>query len=337
MLRVIKPKTRRAKRALEARAPKEHENAKKALLLHGTKSSALLKSLLSDVHHLKKADGAVKLTHKNDKVRPFEGGGEASLEFLSQKTDCSLFMFASHSKKRPHNLVVGRMYDHHLYDMVELGVGGYRSLADARGGGKYAPQVGSKPCFVFAGAEFESRPELARLKELLLDFFRGQVVESINLAGLDRVFVCVAAEGKVHIRHCAIRLKKSGTRVPRIELVEAGPSLDAVVRRHRPPGEDLRREAMRTPKSLVQKKVKNVSTDALAGKVGRIYMPKQEVGGMALSKMKGLKRERRQVAAGRAEGKPGPFAKVKKTVSGVSPGAAARKQRRKLAQEQLTQ
>lgn len=336
-MRIVKPKTKKAKRALEARAPKEHENAKRALLLHGTKSSARLKSLLSDVHHLKKADGSVKLTQKNDKVRPFEGGGEASLEFLSQKTDCSLFMFGSHSKKRPHNLVLGRMYDHHLFDMVELGVDGFRSIREMGGGGKYAPQVGSKPCFVFVGAEFDDRPELAQLKGLLLDFFRGQVVDSINLAGLDRVFVCVAAAGKVHIRHCAIRLKKSGTRVPRIELIDAGPSLDAVVRRHRLPGEDLQREAMRTPKSLTKKKVKNVSTDSLAGKVGRIYMPRQEVGGMALSKMKGLKRERRQAAAGRAEGKPGPFAKVKKTVGGVSPGAAARKQRRKLEQERVTQ
>lgn len=31
---------------------------------------------------------------------------------------------------------------------------------------------------------------------------------------------------------------------------------------------------------------KNVSADMLEGKVGRIYMPKQDVGGMALHKMK---------------------------------------------------
>jgi hypothetical protein len=31
---------------------------------------------------------------------------------------------------------------------------------------------------------------------------------------------------------------------------------------------------------------KNVSADLLDGKVGRIYMPKQDVGGMALHKMK---------------------------------------------------
>lgn len=43
---------------------------------------------------------------------------------------------------------------------------------------------------------------------------------------------------------------------------------------------------------------KNVSTDILDGKVGRIYVPKQEVGTMALAKMKGGKRERRERKVG---------------------------------------
>ncbi len=42
---------------------------------------------------------------------------------------------------------------------------------------------------------------------------------------------------------------------------------------------------------------KNVQEDVLDGKVGRIYMPQQSVDGIALRKMKGLKRERREAAA----------------------------------------
>ena len=46
------------------------------------------------------------------------------MEFLSQKNDASLFAFGTHSKKRPHNLVFGRLFDHHILDMVETGVAG---------------------------------------------------------------------------------------------------------------------------------------------------------------------------------------------------------------------
>ena len=38
--------------------------------------------------------------------------------------------------------------------------------------------------------------------------------------------------------------------------------------------------------AMVPVQEKNVSADMLEGKVGRIYMPKQDVGGMALHKMK---------------------------------------------------
>lgn len=83
-----------------------------------------------------------------------------------------------------------------------------------------------------------------------------QVVTNLNLAGLDRVYVCVAvAPNRVFFTHCALRLKKSGTIVPRIELVEVGPSMDLVTRRHRLPDDSLRREAMKTSLEKPKKKV----------------------------------------------------------------------------------
>ena len=70
------------------------ENAKKTLILHGTKTSSVLNSVLTQIYHLKR-DNAIRFTKKNDKIRPFESGGETSLEFLSLKTDCSLFVVSS--------------------------------------------------------------------------------------------------------------------------------------------------------------------------------------------------------------------------------------------------
>ncbi|KAH9318913.1 hypothetical protein KI387_020682 [Taxus chinensis] len=305
MLKAVKPKTNQARRALEKRAPKLVENVKKMLILHGTKTSNVLNTVLTDIFHLKRAGGnAIKYTKKNGDIRPFESGGESALEFLSQKTDCSLFVFGSHSKKRPNNLVLGRMYDHHVYDLIEVGIENFSSMVSFGHGKKLAPQVGSKPLFAFIGEGFETNEQLKHLKEVLLDMFRGEVVERINLTGLDCVFVCTAlGDNKVHFMHCAIRLKKSGTIVPRIELVEIGPSMVLVHRRHRLPNDDLRKEAMKSSILKPKKKVKNVGSDLLAGKVGKIYVPKQEVGDMALAKMKGLKRERREAAAARAGSK----------------------------------
>ncbi|GAB4856404.1 hypothetical protein Ancab_014323 [Ancistrocladus abbreviatus] len=295
MLKVKTPKSGRARRELEKRAPKLVEGGRKTLILHGTKTSSVLNAVLTEIYNLKRGS-AVKYTRKNANIRPFESGGETSLEFFSLKTDCSIFVFGSHSKKRPDNLVIGRMYDHHIYDLMEVGIENFRSMESFSYDKKLAPKVGSKPLVAFIGEGFESVDELKHLKEVMLDLLRGEVVENFNLTGLDRIYVCTALSSKrVFFSHCALRLKKSGTIVPRMELVEVGPSMDLVVRRHRLPNEDLRKEAMKTAPEQTKKTVKNVKGDALLGKVGKIYIPDQKVGDAVLpNKAKGVKRERRE-------------------------------------------
>lgn len=83
-----------------------------------------------------------------------------------------------------------------------------------------------------------------------------QVLENLNLAGVDRVFVCTAISSTtVFFTHCALCLKRSGTAIPRMELVEVGPSMDLVVRRHRLPNDSLKKEAMKTVSDHPKKKV----------------------------------------------------------------------------------
>ncbi|GAA0144331.1 hypothetical protein LIER_35907 [Lithospermum erythrorhizon] len=295
LMKIKTPQKGRIRRALEKRAPKLVESGKKTLILHGMKTSNVLNQVLSDIYHLKRAN-SMKYTRKNDNIRPFENGGETSLEFFSAKTDCSLFVFGSHSKKRPNNLVMGRTYDHHVYDLVEVGVENYKSMDSFSYDKKLTPHVGSKPFFTFIGEGFESVQELKHLKEVLLDLFRGEIVTNLNLAGLDRVYVCtVVSPTRVLFTHCALKLKKSGTIVPRMELVEVGPSMDLVLRRHRLPEESLRKEAMKTSLDKPKKKEKNVKKDPVEGKIGKIYIPDQKVGEVALPhKAKGVKRERRE-------------------------------------------
>ncbi|CAL0317067.1 unnamed protein product [Lupinus luteus] len=295
MLEIKTAKTRRGKRELEKRAPKLVESGKKTLILHGTKTSGVLNAVLTQIYQLKK-ESAVKYSRKNENIKPFESGGETSLEFFSLKTDCSIFVYGSHSKKRPDNLVIGRTYDHHIYDLVEVGVENFKPMESFTYDKKIAPKEGSKPLIAFIGEGFENVEELKHLKEVLLDLFHGEVVENLNLAGVDRAYVCSAVSpNRVFFTHCALRLKKSGTIVPRMELVEIGPSMDLVIRRHRLPNEGLRKEAMKISREKPKKKEKNVKKDVLQGKIGNIYVPDQKIGEMALpNKSKGVKRERRE-------------------------------------------
>ena len=55
--------------------------------------------------------------------------------------------------------------------------------------------------------------------------------------------------------HCAICLKKSGTMVPHIELVEIRPLMDLVHRRHQLPNEDVRKDDMKYSDVKPRKKV----------------------------------------------------------------------------------
>lgn len=83
--------------------------------------------------------------------------------------------YGSTSKKRPDNLVIGRTYDHHIYDLVEVGVENFKPLNSFIYDKKLAPRVGSKPFICFVGEGFESVEELKHLKEVLVDLLRGEV------------------------------------------------------------------------------------------------------------------------------------------------------------------
>ncbi|XP_022410146.1 ribosome production factor 2 homolog isoform X1 [Monodon monoceros] len=281
--RVVKPKTKRAKRFLEKREPKLSENIKNAMLIKGGNASSTVTQVLRDVYALKKPYAV--LYKKKNITRPFED--QTSLEFFSKKSDCSLFMFGSHNKKRPNNLVIGRMYDYHVLDMIEVGIEKFVSLKDIKN--SKCPE-GTKPMLIFAGDDFDVTEDYRRLKSLLIDFFRGPTVSNVRLAGLEYVLHFTALNGKIYFRSYKLLLKKSGCRTPRIELEEMGPSLDLVLRRTHLASDDLYKLSMKMPKALKPKKKKNVSHDTFGTTYGRIHMQKQDLSKLQTRKMKGLKK-----------------------------------------------
>ena len=301
---VKRAKTARGRRALQKREPKIVENPRTALLARGQKSSALVNAALTDLYMLKKPH-AVHFKRHNA-VHPFEDA--TPLEFLCQKNDASLFGFGTHSKKRPNNLVLGRMFDHHILDMVELGILAYEPMGSFAGTGGGSTSE-AKPCLVFSGAEWAHSGELQRLRSLLIDFFHLEVAEAISPLGIDHFICFTAVGGKVLMRHYLARLLKSaeGT-APHVALTELGPSLDLSIRRTRDAAPDLMSAAMTQPKSTSQapKKVKNVTRSKLMGRQGRLHVPRQDLSKMATAKMKGLKRPKADAGAAAASGAQAP-------------------------------
>lgn len=115
------------------------EDPKKVLLLQGNKVSQVIRDVLTDLHKLKKGD-SVKYSRKND-LHPFETGQELTLQFFCERSDCPLFCLANHSKKRPNNLVIGRMFDFNVLDMIEVGVLDFTPIATFPGASALKPDA----------------------------------------------------------------------------------------------------------------------------------------------------------------------------------------------------
>jgi ribosome production factor 2 len=166
-------KSKRGLRTLADRQSKVIENTKKVVVIKGSKTSQITKQSQSDLSLLIHPSQVKKLTKLNQGIYPFED--QSSIEFLCEKNDCSLFMFASKSKKRPNSLIFGRCFDWHVLNMYEFAVeeGSFKSMKDLQTQMSLKPIVhlGSKPLLLFNGEEFENDPEMAELK----NFFIGNL------------------------------------------------------------------------------------------------------------------------------------------------------------------
>lgn len=331
-----KPKNARSKRELAKREPLAHENSKRCLFLKYTRSSSLLNGLCSNLHSLK-SPYAVKFIKKNT-IHPFDD--PSSLEFFSEKNDASFLLFASHSKKRPHCMTWIRCFGGKVLDMLELLVvqDTARTLGQFQG---RKCDVGIKPLLSFSGIQFESpTPNAYTLaKSMFVDFFRGAETQKIDVSGLQLLISFFVGEdgpdgepAQIRMRCWKIVTKKSGQKVPRVEVEEIGPRIDFRVGRIKEADAAMRKEAMKRAKgsevralnpapcivlsfsfahSLLDlqltvphsqaKPKKNVETDIVGDKVGRIHLGKQDLDQLQTRKMKGLKRSRADQEAGEGD------------------------------------
>lgn len=287
MIRTAKPKSAAGKRALKKKAPQVSESIKSGLFIRGSTTSDIVHTALKDLYSLKKPN-AVLFSKKND-IHPFDN--PQPIEFFADRNDAALFCIATHSKKRPHNLIFVRTFDYRVLDMVELGLDWFTPMAEIMG---EKASVSSRPLMIFQGDLFETNETYKQIRSLFLDFFRGEVADQVNLKGLEYVITLTASsvDGKIYFRTYNTQMKKSGTKLPRVELEDMGPSMDFTLRRSTFAPDDVRKEAMKVPKVLKPTKVKNIEYDPIGDKLGRIHLGKQDLNKMQTRKMKGLKRSK---------------------------------------------
>jgi len=88
--------------------------------MKGRKSSETLNTLIKELNALRGTEMSKLYMRKSHNVCCFDD--VSFVEGQAGRIDCSLFGVASHQKKRPHNLVLGRIFDGHVLDMFELGI-----------------------------------------------------------------------------------------------------------------------------------------------------------------------------------------------------------------------
>lgn len=288
----------RVQRYLKKQAPQLIEPARAILLLKGIRCSDAMTNVLRDLRSMKAPHS--KLLLKNNAITAFEGDeGINSLEFLTTKNDCSLFALASHNKKRPHNLTLGRTFDRKVLDMAELGLTYYKSINDYKSAPK--KRMGSKPLMYFEGDVWEHNRDMNKLRNLLIDIYRGDPVSKLILSGVDHMISFTAIEQPggvdggvipvVHMRTYHVKLKKhpEGESTPVPYLLPCGPDMDFMVRRTRFAAPDVWKQAMKQPKQNKAKKVKNHKTNIFGETIGRLHLEKQDIDKLGGKKSKALR------------------------------------------------
>ncbi|EAY22157.1 Brix domain containing protein [Trichomonas vaginalis G3] len=273
--------THRGKAALAEREPKIIENRKKSLFIKGRKFPAAMQQVWDDLALFRFGE-IVKFTRENDIV-PFEDASQ--IQEHCRKNDCSLFTFATTNKKRPNDIIFGRLFNYALLDMYEFGVTNIIPHKDLP---RNEFKHGELPALIFQGDQWNS--ELSSLRNYFMDYFVGDLQGTVDIEQVAHciVFTYVEADKTILFRHYLVNTEKDTP-----ELTLTSPCFDLVCRRDMKPDEEAYENAL--IKAPEEKKKKNVKKDALGRELGRVFVGKNDTTSLTMKKFPGLpKRSMRQ-------------------------------------------
>ena len=192
------------------------------------------------------------------------------------------------------------MFDSRLLDMLELSLIPAPEEAEAT-----KLQIGfeMKPMILFAGSMWddasasEQGSMFQSLKSLFLDIFSGEEVKTIDVEGLQYLLLIASGEPEadqkpvLHLRWFKVKTRKSGQKLPRVDLDGVGPKFDFRIGRFREAEASVMKEALKRGKTADQPRTKkNIETDLVGDKIGRVHLGRQDLSQLQTRKMKGLKR-----------------------------------------------
>ena len=120
-------------------------------------------------------------------------------------------------------------------------------------------KIGVKPLLSFSGPQFEDPVpnQYTLAKSMFVDFFRGGETQTVDVEGLQLLISFSVGEGdnesqlpQIHMRCWKIVTKRSGQKIPRVEVEEMGPRMDFRIGRTKEADVEVWKEAMKKPKSL---------------------------------------------------------------------------------------
>lgn len=243
-------------------------------MMKGKKSSETINQLLRELHAMRGTDMSQLLMKKTHDVSPLEDA--SMVERSCVKHDASLFMVGNHQKKRPHNLVMGRCFDGHVLDMFEVGVEDYKGCDQFA-----APELlgkDLKPVLMFQGEPFDNSDRHKRLKNLLVDMFKMQDIQTVEISTLQRVlvFTCRDEASPIEVRHLECKeVSEHLVKRNAVPFREVGPYFAMRLRRDKMATTDLFKEACRKPKvaNVDKKKAdKNKFTNELGETKGKVFV-----------------------------------------------------------------
>lgn len=282
-----KPKSHKVKKLLERKEKILQNDPKHSVFMKGNKCSQVVMDTMRELHKMRNLDISKCLLQKKNEMQPYEDA--SGIEKVAYKHDAGFVCFGNHNKKRPNNMILTRMYNIKVLDMLEFGINECKTMQDY--GNIEQIEVGQQPILLFQGDAFDLSDKHIKFKNMMIDFFRIKHLDNINILEVHRIitFTCKSTEEDIVMQQFESgKINEGLAGQGNIDLKEIGPKISMEFRRCKMPDNDTWKAATKVQKSKAKQmdKKHNITKNALGQRIGKAFIQQQDLGTLALKKPK---------------------------------------------------